>query len=225
MAKKVGKIEQYNLTQRVLDMATRESKPSREITRILKTEGYSIDQATVSRFLKKMRELSQPSVAEVVEKHVLETVPADLDALEEMEIQCLSRSREMKGDFSHRLAALYIEEDLPRWIALLNEARNAFADRAAADGEKKEDPVIRVVESVIRQALMYVTNDLVLEKMRNAARRTAAQIIDLKLKYSGIIGGESAGNIFFTDRSDDTLSRDAELRKTGKITLSEAADG
>ena len=39
MAKKVGKIEQYNLTQRVLDMATRESKPSREITRILKTEG------------------------------------------------------------------------------------------------------------------------------------------------------------------------------------------
>jgi hypothetical protein len=42
MAKKVGKIEQYNLTQRVLDMATKESKPSREITRILKSEGYTI---------------------------------------------------------------------------------------------------------------------------------------------------------------------------------------
>jgi hypothetical protein len=226
MAKKVGKIEQYNLTQRVLDMATKDGRPSREITRILKTEGYSIDQATVSRFLKKMRELSQPSVAEVVEKHVLETVPADLDALEEMEIQCLARSREMKGDFSHRLAATYIEEDLPRWLDLLSEARNAFAELTEdPDTGKKDDPVELVVESIVRQALMYVTNDLVLEKMRNAARRTASQIIDLKLKYSGIIGGEAAGNIFFKDREDDVTSRDADLRKTGKMVVSEAEDG
>jgi hypothetical protein len=226
MAKKVGKIEQYNLTQRVLEMATKESRPSREITRILKSEGYSIDQATVSRFLKKMRELSQPSVAEVVEKHVLLTVPADLDALEEMEIQCLARSREMKGDFSHRLAATYIEEYLPRWLDLLSAARNAFAERTEdPENGKRDDPVELVVESIVRQALMYVTNDLVLEKMRNAARRTASQIIDLKLKYSGIIGGEAAGNIFFKDREDDVTSRDADLRKTGKMVVSEAEDG
>jgi len=226
MAKKVGNIEQYNLTQRVLEMATKESRPSREITRILKSEGYSIDQATVSRFLKKMRELSQPSVAEVVEKHVLLTVPADLDALEEMEIQCLARSREMKGDFSHRLAATYIEEDLPRWLDLLSAARNAFAERTEdPENGKRDDPVELVVESIVRQALMYVTNDLVLEKMRNAARRTASQIIDLKLKYSGIIGGEAAGNIFFKDREDDVTSRDADLRKTGKMVVSEAEDG
>jgi hypothetical protein len=156
----------------------------------------------------------------VVEKHVLATVPQDLDALEEMEVQCLARTRELKGDFSHRLAALYIEEDLPRWIAFLNEAKNAFAERTAdPDLNKKDDPIEHVVESIIRQALMYVTNDLVLEKMRNAARRTASQIIDLKLKYSGILGGEAAGGIYFKDRDEDATSRDTDLRKTGKMSL------
>jgi len=226
MAKKVGKIEQYNLTQRVLEMATQEGRPSREITRILNGEGFSIDQATVSRFLKKMRELSQPTVAEVVEKHVLTTVPADLDALEEMELQCLARTREVKGDFSHRLAAVYIEDDLPRWLSLLTEARNAFAERSAdPESGKRDDPVELVVESIIRQAIMYVTNDLVLEKMRNAARRTASQIIDLKLKYSGIIGGETAGGIYFRDRDEDVASGDAELRKSGKINLGTEDNG
>lgn len=222
MAKKVGKIEQYNLTQRVLDMATKEGKPTRIITRILKNEGYAIDQATVSRFLKKMRELSQPTVSEVVEKHVLETVPQDLDALEEMEAQCLARTRELKGDFSHRLAALYIEDDLPKWCDLLNEAKSALAREEAKEpaGEGEErDAVERVVESIIRQALLYVANDLVLEKMRNAARRTASQIIDLKLKYAGIIGGEAAGSIVFKDRDEDAVSRDEDLQKTGNMTI------
>lgn len=230
MAKKVGKIEQYNLSQRVLDMATGKEgtpRPSREITRILKAEGFSIDQATVSRFLKKMRELAQPTVAEVVEKHVLAAVPQDLDALEEMELQCLARTRELKGDFSHRLAALYIEDDLTKWVSLVDEARGATVQRETCDEDKKseaEDAVERVVESIIRQALMYVSNDLVLEKMRTAARRTASQIIDLKLKYAGIIGGETAGGIIFRDRDEDTTSRDADLRKTGKMTIPEDAD-
>jgi hypothetical protein len=218
MAKKVGKIEQYNLTERVLEMATKDGKPSRIITRILKNEGYSIDQATISRFLKKMRELAQPTVSEVVEKHVLETVPADLDALEEMERHCLERAREMKGDFSHRMAALYIEEDLDKWVSLLGEAKRALVQREDDDPEAKRDEIERVVESIIRQALVYVTNDLVLEKMRNAARRTASQIIDLKLKYSGILGADASGNIVFKDREEDDVSRDADLRKTGKMT-------
>ena len=220
MAKKVGKIEQYGLTERVLEMATKDGKPSRVITRILKNEGFAIDQATVSRFLKKMRELSQPTISEVVEKHVLETVPRDLDALEEMEAQCLARSRELKGDFSHRLAALYIEDDLSKWCDLLNEAKGALAREAAKEPDEEgegRDAVERVVESIIRQALLYVTNDLVLEKMRNAARRTASQIIDLKLKYAGIIGGEAAGSIVFKDRDEDEASRDADLRKTGEM--------
>jgi type II secretory ATPase GspE/PulE/Tfp pilus assembly ATPase PilB-like protein len=219
MAKKVGKIEQFNLTERVLAMATKDGKPSRIITRILKNEGYSIDQATISRFLKKMRELAQPTVSEVVEKHVLLTVPADLEALEEMERHCLERAREMKGDFSHRMAALYIEDDLEKWVSLLGEAKRALAERENADPEEKRDAIERVVESIIRQALIYVTNDLVLEKMRNAARRTASQIIDLKLKYSGILGADASGSIVFKDRDEDETSRDADLRKTGTMTV------
>lgn len=219
MAKKVGKIEQYNLTARVLEMATKDGKPSRIITRILKNEGYSLDQATVSRFVKKMRELAQPSVSEIVEKHVIETVPADLDALEEMERHCLERARELKGDFSHRLAALYIEEDLGKWVSLLGEAKEAISQSEVAEPEEKRDEIERVIESIMRQALLYVTNDLVLEKMRNAARRTASQIIDLKLKYSGILGADVSGSIVFKDRDEDSTSRDADLRKTGEMTV------
>lgn len=219
-----GKIEKLGLAVQILEWNT-QGVSTLEIANRLNKTGIEINQSTISRWLKVQRETARPETAKIVADHVQKTVPADLDALEEMEAQCLARSREMKGDFSHRLAAIYIEEDLPLWCDMIRSAEAMMTSREIAvevadcrvDGIKNEDdkksPLKKAVESIMRQCLVYMANDQSLEKMRISARRTVAQIIDLKLKYSGILDGSQGGGIYFVDKdNEENLGQDERGR-------------
>lgn len=217
-----GKVEKLGLAVQILEWNA-QGVSTLEIANRLNKTGTEINQSTISRWLKVQRETARPETAKIVADHVQKTVPADLDALEEMEAQCLARSREMKGDFSHRLAALYIEEDLPLWCDMIRSAEAIMTAREIAvevancrvDGikseagnntpveDEKKSPLKKAVESIMRQCLVYMANDQSLEKMRISARRTVAQIIDLKLKYSGILDGSQGGGIYFVDKDNE----------------------
>jgi hypothetical protein len=200
---RLSKIDHLGLSSRILSLQASGIKTSHDIAVQLTRDGHTISQPTVSRWLKEQREKQKSETQKLVEEHVKSVIPADLDALEEMETQCLERAREGKGDFAHRLAALYIDEKLDAWreifreleLELLTDPAKAYRTRMVA------------VKSIMSQCLIMTANDLALEKMRGNARRTATLIIDLKLKHT--LGDGGSSNIIIGGMDDD------ESRDTG----------
>lgn len=189
--KRISLVERFNLGARIIKYI--EKGTSYEQMEVLfRGEGFPIGYKAIHRWAAKRQEDARSVVADIVREHVERVVPADLTALEEMEVQCLEVSRELKGDFSHKLAAKNITEDLQKWVFMLKNAEEALA-------ENKAVAVKSVVKAIMEQAIEYVSNELNLEKMRESARRTIVQLIDLKLKYSGIIGGAREGGVYFVD--------------------------
>lgn len=188
---KTGKVETLGAGPRIRELLAAGRVTCDDIARTLQAEGFALSRATVARWLKAEREERREETAQIVREHVQRVVPADLDALEEMETACLERSRETKGDFAHRLAESNIAADLDRWCDLF---ASVAADLRGADPEEGDKIRRQAVRSILTQCLAYVANDFQLEKMRTSARRTAALIIDLKLKHA--LGGEGASNVF-----------------------------
>ena len=88
----VNKIEKYNLQNRVLALSG-EGNTTHQIAAILTEEAegrYSISQPTVSRWLKTVREDRAEQTKQLVHDHVKEHVPADLQALEDLESEYLA---------------------------------------------------------------------------------------------------------------------------------------
>ncbi len=83
----VNKIEKYGLQERVLAL-TGEGKTTAVIADIITSElnqRDAISQPTVARWLKSVRQERSEQTRDIVQKHLEISLPADLDALEEIE--------------------------------------------------------------------------------------------------------------------------------------------
>jgi predicted transcriptional regulator len=202
MGKKIDKITKHNLGPRILQLLTEEGRNSGQIAKILTDEGFKISQPTISRWLSKERETHQDEVKDIVHKHVAQVVPDDLKALEEMEKQCLDWSKEGPDIKSERISAW------PKILETFNEVKNLLLT-------VDQEDVKKVMETFYKRCLHWIIEDLNNQKDRLSAMREARSIIDTKLKYSGILEGATAGNIFIgpTKDGEETKGDDAAPHK------------
>lgn len=206
-----SKITRMGLQKRVEELIASGVTTSVAIANVLTSEGKKVSQPTVSRYLKEIKDTRLQETQKIVQDHVQKTVPADLDALEEMESQCLEWAREENGDFSHRLAAKHVDDKLDTWINILQGVESM----SSATIEERTQSRKVAVKEIIRQSLRLVVDELHMQKSRTNAMRMAANIIDLKLRYSGLIDGNKDGGIFFVDRENgDELIKDEQ---TGRL--------
>ncbi|GAG56985.1 unnamed protein product [marine sediment metagenome] len=91
----------------------------------------------------------------------------------------------------------------------------------SADQDTRKD----IIKAIIRQCLDWILEDVDTQKQRIFAMRMAATIIDTKLRYSGILEGAGAGNIYIQPapqepeedgEGQDKLSEKSQLHIVGK---------
>ncbi len=182
---RVSKIDQFSLDRRVLDLI-KQGKKSPEIAAILTAEGVEISQPTVSRWLKKQRDSNQGKIQDIIQDHVEKTVPADLDALELMEQQCLDWAQEGVAKKAERIGTwLRVKEALPEW-------RKQILDSPGLE-EKEQNLLCR---SLVAQCLSWAITDAQSQKQRLAAMKMAESIISTKLRFAGVIEDTETGRIY-----------------------------
>jgi len=180
-----SKIDQHELGPRVLELVTKDSKTLEEVQEILRGDGYDISYSTIHRWLKKRRQETEGEVENIVRRHVQRVVPEDLTALEGMEKDLLDWSKEEPPVRSERISAWdKVEDSVEVWANQILSAYNNPEDRK------------KIVKTFVQQCLTWLQEDMDNRSQRIRAMKMATQIIDTKLKYSGIIGGEAQGNIF-----------------------------
>ena len=187
---KTSKITKHNLGPRILRLLTEEGKNSVEIAKILTDEGFSISQPTVSRWISKERETHKDEVRDIIHEHVSKVVPDDLKALETMEKQCLVWAKEDPDTRSERISA---------WEKIKESFETIRKAILSANDETKND----TMEVFYKRCLNWIIEDLNNQKERLAAMREARSIIDTKLKYAGILEGQTAGNIWIGPARDE----------------------
>lgn len=205
------KIEKLGLQGRIEELIASGVTTSLGISNALKADGQNVSQPSVSRYLKAVRDERKEATGDIVRNHIQKTVPADLDALEEMEAQCLTWARESNETFAHRLAAEHIIKAMPQWRNLIRGTEPALYAEA---GEALKAQV-EAVKTIIDQCLLWIADDIAMQKKRIGAMRMAEQIIETKLRFSGIIDSEQAGNVFIVGK-DEELQQDPE---TGRVKL------
>jgi len=183
-----NKINRLKLEATVEDLIQNGITTSVGIAAALKEQGHNISQPTVSRYLRAVQQARQEEAQEIVNRHVQEKLPTDLTALETMEKQCLDWAAEQNDAFAHRLAERHIVEAAPAWAERIIQL-------AAADPKEK----ILALKAIMAQSLLWIADDLELQKARIAAMRQAANIIEMKLKFA--LGNKDEGGIFIVDRS------------------------
>lgn len=187
----VNKIEKYEIGPRVLDLSvgrnTREVAAA--ITEELQARGIneSISQATVSRWLRAIREARAEHTRSKVQEHIQEHVPADLNAIEEVELWLLDRFRG-KVDLS---------EDIGR-IGQIGPI------------EENEGKLKRLAQEIAS----VIDGD---HKTRAEFGMKAARLIELKLKYAGILENPEQKQSAGVDPADlDEFRQDME-KERGQI--------
>lgn len=200
---KVGKIEKHELGPRIISLLTEQAKGSKEIAEILTKEGFKLSQPTVSRWIKKQRENHQDEVHDIIHKHVTKVLPNDLQALEDMETQCLAWAQEGPDTKAERIGLWEkVNASFREWQGLLLSISLEVSEK---DLKKTMDPIIK-------QCLNWILEDINIQKERIAAMRMGSSIIDIKLKYSAILEGVKAGSIFIRPaESGDEPSLDQAL--------------
>lgn len=213
MSDRATKIDKHGLGPRILQLSLREFKRDREIFELLKEEGFHISLMTISRWLKKHKGQSVNEVQAILHSHNVKELPKDLDALERMEAMALNWSEEEPAETVEKLP---IKE---RAMAALEEWREMLA---GAVGEKDQ---IRAVHTIIRQVSKWVMETINDRKDRINYMRMATNIIETKLRFSGVIDSEGTGNIIIKTSSHDAGekkvaapgARKLFVVKTGKI--------
>ena len=165
-----NKIERYELQTRVMELSIGRSTHavSEILTEELRAKGLDdqISQPTVARFLKAIREARAEETKSQVQEHIKEHVPADLNALEEIETWLLNRFRGRVDltDFITEKVGLTIPKDKLLSVPQIRELAQEMA--AIIDGD---------------------------QKTRAEFGMKAARLIELKLKYAGILENPDAG--------------------------------
>jgi predicted transcriptional regulator len=199
-----SKIKSLGLTHRIEELISSGINTSAAISEALKKEGYNVSQPTVSRYLKETRDARKEETKDIVQEHVQKTIPTDLKALEDMEAKCLNWAEENPAAFTNRLADQHIDASLDSWIEKIYSAQTSDPDARRA-----------IVKGIMSQCLSWIADDLSLQKSRIFAMRMATNIIDLKLRYSGILDGANEGGIYFVNpESGDRL---VENKETGRL--------
>lgn len=152
------KITRYGMSQRVLELSAM-GKNTYEIAAIvtddLQARGISdsLSQSAVSRWLKGVREERAEKTRSVVQEHIKEVVPKDLEALEEIEGWLMGIFRNQRELVKIRSEMLQ-DEELQKMLSVVN-----------GGGESGDYDI----------------------KTRGNAAMMALKVIELKLKYSGIL--------------------------------------
>ncbi len=199
----ISKIEKLGLVKRIEDLIAQGTRSSEAISATLKSEGFSISQPTISRYLKRTREERREETQKILSDHVQEHVPADLTALETMEAQCLQWAHEDNDAFAHRLAGRNIATKLDEWVSIILSANRNSVN---GDSESLETARFLAVKEIMAQALGFIADEFAIQRARLLAMQRASSIIEMKLRYAGLMG-EREGNVFILG-SEDRLEKD-----------------
>ena len=193
-----NKIITLGLQKTIEDLISSAVTTSTAISAALKEKGYNVSQPTVSRYLQEVKEARKEATKDILDAHLREKLPADLDALETMEAKCLAWAGENNTEFAHRLAEKHIEESASDWITMIMQLSDA-------DIIKKR----LAVRQIIIKCMSWTADDIKLQTARIAAMRQAASIIEMKLRYT--LGNSEDGKIIFMDSErGDKLNKDEE---------------
>lgn len=200
---KVGKIQKHNLGPRIFSLLTEEGKGSKEIAEILTQEGFKLSQPTVSRWIKQQRDNHRDEVQDIIRKHVTQVLPDDLVALEEMERQCLDWAKEGPDTKAERIGLWEkVKANFRQWQGIL----------LAISLEVSEKDLKKAMDPIIKQCLNWILEDINIQKERIGAMRMGSSIIDIKLKYAGLLEGSKPGSIYIRPAgSGDEPSPDEAL--------------
>jgi len=197
-----GKIEKLGLVKRIEGLIAGGTTSSEAIAAALKTEGYAVSQPTVARWLKRTREERREETQKIIADHVQETVPADLDALEQMEAQCLAWAKEENDAFAYRLAGRNIAQNLSTWLGRILSINPASYTEPEELDRARHD----AVKEIMADCLGWIIDEFAIQKARLAAMRQGSAIIEMKLRFSGLIDSKD-GNVFIVG-ADDRVERD-----------------
>jgi len=198
-----GKIEKLGLVKRIEDLIAQGTGSSEAISTALKNEGFNVSQPTISRYLKRTREERREETQKILSDHVQAHVPGDLTALEEMEAQCLTWAHEDNDAFAHRLAGRNIAARLDEWVGIILSANPVEHN----DPESLDNARHLAVKAIMTQCIGFVSDDFAIQRARLLAMQRATGIIEMKLRYAGIIDSSKEGNVFILG-SDDRLQKD-----------------
>lgn len=166
-----NKIERYEIGARVLELYVGRStdQVSQLITEELKAKGIDdqISQPTVARYIKAVRESRAEETRSQVQEHIKEHVPADLNALEEIEAWLIERFRG-RVDLTH-----YVTENL------LPMAKDKLTS-------------VPQIRELAQEMASIIDGD---HKTRAEYGMKAARLIELKLKYAGILENPDAAGL------------------------------
>ena len=201
-----SKIEKLGLVKRIEELVSQGISSSEAISAALKAEGFNVSQPTVSRYLKKTRNSRRETTQDIVDNHIQEHVPADLTALEDMEAQCLTWAHEDNDAFAHRLAGRRIADHLGKWLDIILSINPvSYPDPVELDKARR-----LAVREIMTQSIGWISDDFAVQKARLSAMRQASGIIEMKLRFAGVIGGAQEGNVFIVGSDDrDLLEKDA----------------
>jgi hypothetical protein len=187
---RANKVVQMGCAGKIEQLSASGITTSKDLAAKLTAEGFVISQPTVSRWLREQKENRRETTQKIVREHVEKTVPADLDALEDMELQCLAWAKEDNDEFASRLAGRRVADHLPIWVEIITAVRASQFETP----EDADEAIGKAVKQIMTQCLGWIADDITLQKSRLSAMRMAAMIIDLKLKHA--IGGEGGSNIW-----------------------------
>ena len=186
-----SKIDKHELGPEVIDLSFNQGKSDTDIARILTEKGFAISQSTVSRWLEKKREEHGPKVQEILDKHAEEQAPKDLDAIETMQALAYTWANEEPDTTVDRITAqARVLDALPEWREKIMHA----------EGEKAQ---AACMEAIVKDAAGWVVDDFNTRRARCGYIKTARELIEVKLRYSGAIENEERGKIVIKTRPRD----------------------
>jgi hypothetical protein len=153
-----------------------------EMTAVLRDKyGLSVSEATVGRFMARVRSAAGEEAYHTITKHVNEVLPGDLEALEEIEKTCLEWSREAGIDTKERIAEAVgnIQREIAEFTSILVNSN---------DPEK-------VAKQILKKCLGYILADDRRQEQRLSAMRNVQKIIELKLNKAGLLDDDQNGRI------------------------------
>lgn len=198
MANTKSKIERLGLERRVQDLMRSGVVTGRAIAECLNEElagqGHTarLSPAAVNRYLAPLRDTLAADAFRTIRDHVEKVLPTDLQALEDMERQCLAWAAEPVQDQIARIARASVElpGEVGAWVGML----------ASSSPEKRG----LLIKEIIGRCLEYIMRDGRQQAKRLAAMAEARKVIELKLKHAGLLGDdEGKGRIIIMDRSHE----------------------
>jgi hypothetical protein len=187
---KTCKIDQMGLSETVQRLMAEGVTTRADMTERLRSEhGADVSEATVGRYMARVRRAAEGEAFAYIQDHVNRTVPDDMEALEEMERTALDWSREAGASQSERaaLAAERIAGEIEEW-----------RDRLLSFAEKDQQQFVRWV---IKRCTSYLAEDDRRQEQRLSAMRMVHKIIETKLSKAGLLDDEQKGRIIFLQRA------------------------